>query len=965
MPDGSHGLAFSFEGRRIAAVPGQSLAAALAAAGELTLGTGKDGSPRGAFCGMGVCHDCLVVVDGRAGRRACMTKVRDGLAVTRQPLRPDPRDPALRALAMPTIAPSERACDVLVVGAGPAGLAAALAARGAGASVILVDERVSPGGQYYKQPATEDERGRMDAQARAGAALIARTLAAGVEVLDGTAVWGAERGRDGRLRIAALRDGTGLALVPRALVVATGAFERAPVLSGWTLPGVMTAGALQTMLRADGAVPRGRILVAGNGPLNLQVAAEAVRRGARVVGVVEAAPAPAQAASLALLRADPKLAIVGAATVARLRAAGVPVHWGCRVVGIAGADRAERVRIARHDDGTAEVSQTVEIVADIVAMGEGFSPADELPRLLGCRRVPDGRGDLRTLRDPDGRSSLPDVFVAGEAGRFGGARVAEAEGQLAGRAAARDLGHEVPGRDDALRRSLARHETFQAALWRVFAAPAPDLVRADASTAVCRCEALTLGQIRDAIARHAVADLPTLKRLTRAGMGRCQGRYCAEALAGLLGGPTGDERAGFAPQAPLRPVPLMALAAEQPEWSGHRRSLLPAWHGGDGAAEAPRNTEVAVIGAGIAGLSTALFLARAGRDVLVIERSEPNALASGGNAGSLHAQLLSFDHGARAAGVAGPAARTLPLQRDAIALWAALQDEFGADFEMAVTGGLMVAETERDLAFLAAKAAVERAQGVETELIDAAALRRREPALSERFLGAAFCAAEGKINPLVATQAILEAAAAAGARVLRRAAVTAIAREGSGFRIETARGPVRAGKVVDAAGAFAAVVGRMLGVDVPVHGAPLQMVVTEPAAPTIRHLVAHADRHLTLKQAGNGAFIIGGGWTAGLDPVHRHPRPLLASLAGNLWVAQRVVPCLDRLHVVRSWAAMNIDIDGAPILGEDPRVPGLFHAVTSNGYTLGPIVGRITADLVDRGATDRDVSGFSIARFIG
>ena len=154
----------------------------------------------------------------------------------------------------------------------------------------------------------------------------------------------------------------------------------------------------------------------------------------------------------------------------------------------------------------------------------------------------------------------------------------------------------------------------------------------------------------------------------------------------------------------------------------------------------------------------------------------------------------------------------------------------------------------------------------------------------------------------------------------------------------------------------------MLGVGIPVHGAPLQMIVTEPAAPILKHLVAHADRHLTLKQAGNGAFLIGGGWTAGLDPVHGHPRPLLASLAGNLWVAQRVLPRLDRLHVVRSWAAMNIDIDGAPILGEDPRVPGLFHAVTSNGYTLGPLVGRITAELIQDGRTDRDISPFGVAR---
>jgi glycine/D-amino acid oxidase-like deaminating enzyme len=155
----------------------------------------------------------------------------------------------------------------------------------------------------------------------------------------------------------------------------------------------------------------------------------------------------------------------------------------------------------------------------------------------------------------------------------------------------------------------------------------------------------------------------------------------------------------------------------------------------------------------------------------------------------------------------------------------------------------------------------------------------------------------------------------------------------------------------------------MLGVDVPVFGAPLQMVVTEAAAPLISCLVAHADRHLTLKQAANGNFIIGGGWTAGLDPVHQHPRPLLSSLEGNRWVAQHVVPALRKLHVIRSWAAMNINIDGAPILGEHPSMPGFFNAVTSNGYTLGPIVGQLTSRLVLGRETDRALQPFSISRF--
>jgi glycine/D-amino acid oxidase-like deaminating enzyme len=411
---------------------------------------------------------------------------------------------------------------------------------------------------------------------------------------------------------------------------------------------------------------------------------------------------------------------------------------------------------------------------------------------------------------------------------------------------------------------------------------------------------------------------------------------------------------------PLRPVPLAALAAEKPEWRGHRRSLLPAQPVAlTGEPLSVTEAATVIIGAGIVGLSTALFLARAGEDVVVLDSRVPNAGASGGNAGSLHAQLLSFDHGADS----GPAARTLPLQRDSIALWQSLAAELGADMEIKVSGGIMVAETEPDLAFLHAKTAVERAEGVDCRVIGAAELQRLEPHLDGRFLGAAYCPEEGKINPLVATEAIRQAACAAGAVIVSGTPVRAASRVDGRFIIGTPRGAIRAHRLVNAAGAFAREIGAMLGVSVPVFGAPLQMVVTEPAAPLVSALVAHAARHLTLKQASGGSIIIGGGWTAGLDPVHGAPRPFRASLEGNLWIAQHVLPALRRLHVVRSWAAMNIDIDGAPILGEDPRMPGLFHAVTSNGYTLGPIMGRITADLMLRGRTDRDVTVFSISRF--
>ncbi len=821
-----------FEGVRLAASAGETIAAALLAHGVAALSESKAGEPRGAYCGIGVCHDCLVSIDGRHGQRACLTRVRDGMRVARPRPYPVPGATAAELAAVRTTEPVPRVIDVLVVGAGPSGLAAAGAAAGDGATVLVVDERPAPDG---------------------------------VAIEGETLVWGGARRPDGGLEIMTLTEGVVGILHPRRLIIATGGYDRPVILPGWTLPGVMTTGAARTLLRNHGLPPGQRVVIAGSGALNRQLAAELLPLAERVT-LVEAAPPDA----------DPALA-------------GLAIHWQHRLIAIEGEGRASRAVIAPVDEaGMVDRGQAFTIDADAVVTGDGVWPASELARLLGG-------------------AAQPDITVVG---------------------AARGV---TPA---GLGLSLAEPETI-----------------------ICRCECVTLARLQGTIDQHQLRDLGSLKRLTRAGMGRCQGRYCAPHLAELLGAPPG---LAFAPQMPLRPVPLAALAAEKPEWRGHRRSLLPAQPVAlTGEPLSVTEAATVIIGAGIVGLSTALFLARAGEDVVVLDSRVPNAGASGGNAGSLHAQLLSFDHGADS----GPAARTLPLQRDSIALWQSLAAELGADMEIKVSGGIMVAETEPDLAFLHAKTAVERAEGVDCRVIGAAELQRLEPHLDGRFLGAAYCPEEGKINPLVATEAIRQAACAAGAVIVSGTPVRAASRVDGRFIIGTPRGAIRAHRLVNAAGAFAREIGAMLGVSVPVFGAPLQMVVTEPAAPLVSALVAHAARHLTLKQASGGSIIIGGGWTAGLDPVHGAPRPFRASLEGNLWIAQHVLPALRRLHVVRSWAAMNIDIDGAPILGEDPRMPGLFHAVTSNGYTLGPIMGRITADLMLRGRTDRDVTVFSISRF--
>ena len=943
-----------FEGALLSAVAGETVAAALIAHGRLQQSSARDGAPRGHFCGMGVCHDCLVTIDGEPSLRACMTPVADGMRITRQPYaRPtaDRKD----ANSPPTRSRAE--VDLLVVGAGPGGLAAALAAAEGGCSVRVVDERPGPGGQYFKQAYGRAKDRHPDRQARQGAGLIDRAKRAGVAFENGAIVFGAERAEDGSLRVAVVTAQGLTMLVPRYLIIATGAYERPMLVPGWTLPGAMTAGAAQTLVRSYGVSPGRRVLVAGNGPLNLQVAAE-LGELADEVHLIEAAPAPWRRplAGIALAAAGPRLAWEGLSSIRRLRKHGIALHWRHRLTGIHGEGRVAGAVIAPvGPDGRCARDRAHTLRVDAVIMGDGFWPSSELARLLGCRSTPEG-----IERDDDGSTSVEDVFVIGEAGGFGGAQIALAQGELAGHTVLSRLAVRPAGDVAAASRRLRSARRFQSALWKVFAAPDIGLDFATPETIVCRCEAIDRQALEAAVARHSVRDIATLKRLTRAGMGRCQGRYCGPRLAGFVGQVNGATT--LAPQMPLRPVPVAPLAAERPEWHGHHR-LLPESRASTNAEPLPlTEIDTVVIGAGIAGISTAYFLVGEGRPVAVLDRSFPNSGASGGNAGSLHAQLLSFDHGDKARAASG-AARTLPLQRDSIALWKELQNTLGSDLEMHVTGGLMVAETEADMAFLRAKARVERDHGIDSRVIGRAELQALEPNVSEHLVGAAYCPQEGKINPLIATEALCHAALRAGAVVLSQTPVTGISRERAGFTVTTPRGSIRCARVVNAAGAFAGRVARLLGAEVPVHGAPLQMIVTEAVEPLVSCLLAYAGRHLTMKQARNGNLIIGGGWTAGLDPVNAYPRPLMSSIEGNLWVAKRAVPALGGVRVIRSWAAMNIDIDGAPILGEHPSIAGFYNVVTANGYTLGPLVGRLTAELIRTGRTARDLRTFSLSRF--
>jgi NADPH-dependent 2,4-dienoyl-CoA reductase/sulfur reductase-like enzyme len=542
------------EGRPVPARIGDTLAAALVSAGITGLRETAHGERRGLFCGMGVCNECLVSVDGRQSQRACMTKVSGPHSVRRQSFQirlPEQAEGAAPILASDL---AVRTPDLLVIGGGAGGLAAATTAAEAGLETVLIDERTMPGGQFFKQPGAAHrfaDTMAADPQVADGRARIERARRAGVEIVSGADAWGAFA----PLTVGVTTAAQSLLFRPARLVVATGAYERGVPVPGWTLPGVMTTGAAQTLLKTDGVLPGRRVLVCGNGPLNLQVALELARAGAEIVAVAELAARPGVGqvgAALRMMATGFDVAWQGVDMLLELRRRRIPLLYGQGLTRVAPAGDS---LVASLGSGRFDV--------DAVLMGYGFLPSNELLRALGCRHDFDAaRNHLVTWRNEECETSVAGVHAVGDCCGLGGARAATDEGVIAGWAVARALGRPVnQQRLAAARRNLARHRRFQKSLWQLFAAPRLQAERAESDTIVCRCEEVTRGAVERAL-DDGEPSIGEVKRRTRLGMGRCQGRYCAPVLAALLAERQGrpiDELAFFAPRLPARPVTISDL----------------------------------------------------------------------------------------------------------------------------------------------------------------------------------------------------------------------------------------------------------------------------------------------------------------------------------------------------------------------------------------------------------------------
>lgn len=365
--------------------------------------------------------------------------------------------------------------------------------------------------------------------------------------------------------------------------------------------------------------------------------------------------------------------------------------------------------------------------------------------------------------------------------------------------------------------------------------------------------------------------------------------------------------------------------------------------------------DVIVIGGGIAGCSTAFYLAADGVDVLLLEQADLNLAASGNNAGNLHAQVQHepfLEMGEAWARQFGPA---LPFFAHSIALWQSAGTRIGADLEVSLDGGLLVATDEAQMRMIEAKARIERSFGVPIELLDRASLLSRAPYLAPAVRGGAYCPIEGKASPLVAAPAFARAAQLRGARILRGQRVLGIERRDGEYLVTCTGGSHRARRIVNAAGVEAGHIAAFVGARIDMQAFPIQLTVTEPAAPLVGHLVYSARHRLTMKQTHQGTLLIGGGWPALIDSQGR-PQVSAASLSRNLAVALEVVPAVASLSVVRTWAAIvNGTANWKPLLGELPGAPGFFlNYVPWMGFTGGPAGGSIIASLVQGRAPEVD-----------
>lgn len=455
--------------------------------------------------------------------------------------------------------------DAIVVGAGPAGMAAASTLAEGGARTLLLDEQAELGGQIYRAIERNRDNARLSAilgpDYLRGATLVDRLRVSGAELRFSTSVWRVEEGPV----VWSKMDGRIVHERAKALVIATGAMERPVPVPGWTLPGVMTVGAMQILLKSSGLAPSGRLVLAGTGPLFYLFARQCLDAGTEHLTLLDTArianvPAALPHFPRALTGQGWRYLTKGVGLLAALSAGRAKIFRGVGGIAIEGEAQAASVRFLSG-------GRPRQVDCDLVGLHEGVIPQQQVTRSLGCDHDWDeGQACFHPRRNEWGRTTRRGIFVAGDAGGIIGAEASRHDGDATALAILAEFGRITPTERDArlhiARKARGAHLSARPFLDRLYR-PHSDLMRPSDSVSICRCEAISAGSLRLAVARGALGPNQA-KAFLRVGMGPCQGRLCGPSVTGLIAQETNrgeDETGYYRIRDPLKPITVAELAS--------------------------------------------------------------------------------------------------------------------------------------------------------------------------------------------------------------------------------------------------------------------------------------------------------------------------------------------------------------------------------------------------------------------
>ena len=456
--------------------------------------------------------------------------------------------------------------NVVIIGAGPAGLSASLAAAAAGAPVLLIDSNPRLGGQYWRMSADDfQDQHNQHFDLDTGLLLINAVKARKeIEVWSGSQIWNATN-KDGKNTLRVIYQGKERIVNTENLILCTGAYDRTLPFPGWDIPGVMTPGGVQSLLKGHGVLAGRRVVVAGSGPFLLPVAAGVVKAGGSVVALLEANKSRRWLTSFFVLLENTSKIKEAFYYIKTISEAKVRARFGQAVIAAHAASNGEleSVDIAKIDRNF-RIKKVQNIKCDVAAIGWGFTADTSLAGSLGCNQLVAKDDGVVVWVDGEQQTSIPGVFAAGEITGIGGSDLSMAEGVIAGISAAKFVGCNVEVLK-AHRKRRAKRQRFANALIRAYPIKPGWKSWLRDETIICRCEEVCLSDLKHSINELGATDSRTAKLLTRCGMGLCQGRICGRFVVDLVANelnlsPTDTDRISAVNRPIITPIPLGILA---------------------------------------------------------------------------------------------------------------------------------------------------------------------------------------------------------------------------------------------------------------------------------------------------------------------------------------------------------------------------------------------------------------------